>query len=399
MKSLFKGYYRPTEEEFEKLWDACTFTFDANILLNLYRYSESTRDVFFNILDGLKDRIWLTNQACYEFHHHRLDVINEQREAYSKIDKALTRLMEDIKKDFSRHPHIAIKELDKKFRSISKYLDELSRKHPDHAKDDNILSRLSELFEGKVGTPYPPADLEKKYKEAEKRYQKRIPPGYKDDKDKLDPEKYGDAIIWFQIIDYAKANSKPIIFVTDDTKEDWWRGSSDGKTIGPRPELIQEMQREAEIQFYMYKGDRFIEYAQQHLDLKPEPKAVKEVKTVREEEERRREEPLTISRTYEVVPATTTFSIPYTPSSGFAFAPGTVPSGTTFLTSLSSVSSPNITIGQCSKCKNNDALRQCSICLRYFCSNCIELSSTPFSNYFLPVCEQCRSKPEIVIKR
>ena len=33
-----RRYYRPTESEFKKLWKDCVFAFDANTLLNVYRY-------------------------------------------------------------------------------------------------------------------------------------------------------------------------------------------------------------------------------------------------------------------------------------------------------------------------------------------------------------------------
>jgi len=34
--------------------------------------------------------------------------------------------------------------------------------------------------------------------------------------------KFGDLIIWKEMIEKAKAEKRPIIFVTDDGKSDWW---------------------------------------------------------------------------------------------------------------------------------------------------------------------------------
>jgi hypothetical protein len=31
MRTMFPGYYRPTEEEFKKMWQECIFSFDANV--------------------------------------------------------------------------------------------------------------------------------------------------------------------------------------------------------------------------------------------------------------------------------------------------------------------------------------------------------------------------------
>ena len=44
MKDSFPGYYRPTENEFAEMWESCLFVLDANVLLNLYRYSVDTRE-------------------------------------------------------------------------------------------------------------------------------------------------------------------------------------------------------------------------------------------------------------------------------------------------------------------------------------------------------------------
>jgi hypothetical protein len=85
MKEKFKGYYKPTQDEFAKLWNKCIFIFDTNILLNIYRYSESTRVLFLDILTKLKDRIWLPYQVAQEFHERRLEVIKEQQDAYDDI--------------------------------------------------------------------------------------------------------------------------------------------------------------------------------------------------------------------------------------------------------------------------------------------------------------------------
>jgi len=49
MKSLFAGYYRPTDTEFDELWKNCTFVFDASVLLDLYRSTAKTRDILLSI--------------------------------------------------------------------------------------------------------------------------------------------------------------------------------------------------------------------------------------------------------------------------------------------------------------------------------------------------------------
>ena len=78
-------------------------------------------------------------------------------------------------------------------------------------------------------------------REGERRYNKLIPPGYKDNK-KDGPFKYGDLISWVETYKYAQLNKKNVIFVTDDVKEDWWERNGKREILF-RKELIKEFRR------------------------------------------------------------------------------------------------------------------------------------------------------------
>ena len=41
----------------------------------------------------------------------------------------------------------------------------------------------------------------------------------------------------------------------------------DGKKIYPRPELLNEIHSQTEIQFYMYSSEKFLEYSQEYFNL------------------------------------------------------------------------------------------------------------------------------------
>ena len=63
MKSIFIGHFRPTQNEFSELWNTCTFAVDANVLLNLYRYSSATRQELENAIGTIKERVFIPHQA------------------------------------------------------------------------------------------------------------------------------------------------------------------------------------------------------------------------------------------------------------------------------------------------------------------------------------------------
>src|SRR6476619_151567 len=96
------------------------------------------------------------------------------------------------------------------------------------------------------------------------------------------------------MIEQARAAKRPIIFITSDTKEDWWWEHGQF-TFGPRPELAQEMMSNAKVRFYMYNVERFLEQAQQYLDTKVEiievKKAAEEFKDIQVSREARPPDP------------------------------------------------------------------------------------------------------------
>ncbi len=287
MKSRFSGYYAPTDTEFAALWRDCILSIDANVLLNLYRYTKPTSDRLLEILDRLKDRLWLTNQAAHEFHKNRLTVISQQYVAYdiiaNDLNKNLTDLIVRVQQQYPKHSGLDMLALEKVVKGTSERLASILRsakaKHPDLMHDDPILRRVTNLFDSAVGDPYSVVELEKKRKEAQARFDRKDPPGYEDAKTKGDVGKYGDALVWFQLLEYAQGQQKPIIFITDDRKDDWWHIHR-GQTLGPRPELVQEMQAVADVRFYMYQPEHFIRRAETFLHLPKQPAVIEEVKEV-----------------------------------------------------------------------------------------------------------------------
>jgi len=290
MRNSFLGYYKPLEVEFNDLWENCIFALDANVLLNLYRYSKDTREELISLLDKFKKQIWLPYQAGFEFHQNRLKVISDQEEAYDKLVSQIEQIQNKLESElnaFSKHPLINSKKIKTQinnfFQKIKGELNKTKEQHPQLLEDDKIKEYLTKLFDGKVGKSYDDVKLKELFDEGKKRFERGIPPGYKD-KGKDDDKQYGDFILWQQLIDKGLETKKPIIFITDDRKDDWWSNYR-GKTIGPRPELVEEMQRKANIKFYMYQTDPFMERAAMHLKQKVNAEALQEIRNIRKNDE------------------------------------------------------------------------------------------------------------------
>ena len=285
MRKTFSGYYRPSEKEFIKLWTDCVFVLDTNVLLNFYRYSHDTANELFKILNKIKNRIWLPHQIALEYQRRRLDVIYQQKQSYEEALDFTKEASKEIKNKLlsSRHPFIVdadeiTNKLDDLFNEIEGKLKISQKQCLSISEEDSIRKKITKLFEGKVGEPYEAKELSKKHKLGKERYENNIPPGYKDN------PKYGDLIFWLQILDFAKDNQKSIVLVTDEKKEDWWYKFK-GKIIGPRPELVDEIKAYANVEFYMYRVDPFMEHVKKHLKQKVKSEAIKEVKEIRKRDD------------------------------------------------------------------------------------------------------------------
>jgi len=298
MKKLFNTFYDYTKEEYDEIWANGIFVLDANVLLNLYRYTEETRKELLQILNKISDRLWIPHQVGLEYHANRITVILEQIVAYDQITQSLSdssqtvvsKLDEKFKKFKDRHPSIKIdsitQNINEYFTTLIEEAKEQKKLHPNLLEKDNILEIITDLFKDNVGDSYNQDQLDKIFSEGEKRYKIERPPGYEDLKEKQGEVKYhndliikseyGDLIVWKQIIEKAKSDEKSIIFITDDVKEDWWKIVK-GRTIGPRDELINEFTFETNQSLLMYNTERFMQYASESLKSALSPEAIEEV--------------------------------------------------------------------------------------------------------------------------
>jgi hypothetical protein len=63
----FEGYQVPSNDEAELALRSGLVVVDTNALLNLYRYTERTRDDLFRVLESLGTRLWIPHQVMLEF--------------------------------------------------------------------------------------------------------------------------------------------------------------------------------------------------------------------------------------------------------------------------------------------------------------------------------------------
>lgn len=263
LRSRNVGYYPPSDEERTDAWSKGVVAVDASVLLGLYRYSTATRDELLHLLGALGDRLWLPHQAAVEFERNRIGVIRGQIRTYEDLRTSFDQGLEGLRRELEqvkRHPVLQFTELlrivDEFDSAVSGHIEAAQEKHPLAASNpDDLLrdptrSAIEILFRERVGAPPPVDELGDLRKEARRRIEEEIPPGYLD-KGKQGSRSEGDFFFWRQAVDRAVALDLPLIVLTDDEKEDWWWREG-GLTLGPRPELIAE--------FFDLSGRRLLMY-------------------------------------------------------------------------------------------------------------------------------------------
>ena len=308
VKELFPGYYPLTDHDRNTLWKKGIFILDTNVLLSLYRYPEAARDDLIGILKKLsnQNRIWIPFQVALEYQRLRSDVIDMECNKYCRVKSDLEKAKKNIKnclnqtdlkeQCYSADREDLMKEVDDFFDKLCTKMESLALKRLGVSQGDELdksydqlTDQIDQITKGKIG---PPPDsqqwLDEIYKEGERRYELKIPPGY-GNSDKTDGysygglvfyAKYGDLVLWHQIIEYIKEQEdlQCVVFITDEKGDDWWRKEG-GDITCPRPELVTELLSKTGISlFHMYRPDRFMELAKVHLKAKVRKKAIAQVR-------------------------------------------------------------------------------------------------------------------------
>ena len=137
MRNCFPGYFRPTQAEFDEMWQKGLIVPDANILLHLLRYGQETRQEVLKTLRVFQPRVWVPYRVGFEFLRRWRAVDSENRSAYEKLKKGLRKegaTLGGLFNEFSRHQNIDAASERAKIESFIKELctslDEAAKTHP-----------------------------------------------------------------------------------------------------------------------------------------------------------------------------------------------------------------------------------------------------------------------------
>lgn len=267
MKKKFAYRFEPRGNDLDEIWKDGILTTDTNVLLDLYRYHQDTRDSIISNLEKFEGELWLSHQATTEFFKNRKKVIISSEKTFQdaideteNLNSKLDNIVNSLKGNRIIPNKIADELRESIGNSIKKAKEEIKKAkdgYPKYLQNDPILEKISNLFDGRIGDE--PSNYDEIIKIANERIKNKIPPGYRDNT-KDDDGPCGDYVIWSQLIEHSKEKNKPLILITSERKEDWWE-KINGKTVGPRPELLKEAFEKSGKHILIYQTENFIKIA------------------------------------------------------------------------------------------------------------------------------------------
>ncbi|MFI7660905.1 PIN-like domain-containing protein [Micromonospora parva] len=266
----YEGFRQVQPDHLSEAARSSTIVLDTNVLLDLYRSLQQTREENIAKLRKISPRLLMPAQVQSEFWRNRDQVIRDiierdsaegLREAQRKAATALTAWgKQTLSKD---EANVLRAELDAAFQQVLTKLRSGGHglKLTGALTDTNldpILTEIEKLYDKRVGRPFSADRLAELVQEGRTRFARRIPPGYMDAAKADETEEgTGDFLIWEQLVAHARATGQDILFVTRDLKEDWWRLGKLNAPIGPRVELINEMRDRAGVGLLLAEPSQF----------------------------------------------------------------------------------------------------------------------------------------------
>ena len=301
----YRSWLTPRQEDAygdarKPFFEAAVVVLDANVLLDLYRYTKDGRDQVLSVLRmfAKNRRLWLPHQVGIEFSRNRAKAVYGRFSNLSTVSKNLnTRFQSAAKliKDARDEVAELIRDMaqddaaaDALVRTISEdrvhqalrewqdlltgHLNELRAAEavsPQHVGvNDPLLPQIAALFGDRIGeAPSEEAIRILVANACRYRYPNKVPPGFADEQKETDLAAAGDYIVWEQMIQHAMNLTAPrrLIFVSGDTKGDWYEQDDKGKPIRPWPALHDEMRARADAEILVLTPKLFLRGAHEIL--------------------------------------------------------------------------------------------------------------------------------------
>jgi uncharacterized protein (UPF0335 family) len=288
----FGAFHTATTADFTAVLTDGLVAPDANVLLNLYRYTEQARADLLGVLGALGDRLWVPHQVLAEFWRNRETTISDARSTSTKAAQEMSghagQAVQTLR-TWANRVALSDEEFDEFRDRLTEVFNEVRKKITEVGEGewqnithdtsaDPVIAGLERALAHRVGAPFSAEETAKLTEVGKDRVQRRVPPGYMDAKKDGDGS-VGDFFVWEQLLREASRRQCDILFVTADAKEDWWRKER-GNNRGPRPELTAELRARSGGRLFLLSPKRFLEVAAPILRLSLQAGSVEDIERV-----------------------------------------------------------------------------------------------------------------------
>ena len=220
---------------------------DSNVWLNLYTIHPLALEEIVEKISENKDKFWISNQVHREFYRNsknkKDEVIEYYKNARLNCIKVLERAKDIVGQTFENFrrkqrtdgeflKEVVLTDLQaviQKFKSGYEELEKSYKKELAAICERDIVSELvDEVYENSKTKDFSIMEKAQICEEGEIRYKYKIAPGYTDEEKKSDFDggdfyrKYGDLIIWKEILKKVENTNTNTLFVQDEKKKDWF---------------------------------------------------------------------------------------------------------------------------------------------------------------------------------
>ncbi|SDD54611.1 hypothetical protein SAMN05428987_5228 [Paenibacillus sp. CF095] len=252
---------------------------DTNVWLDLYSLSPETISDVMEAIDN-SNIFWIPHQVIVEFQRKVKEVRERNFKRYGSLKEEVCKVISNANNEitslFNTHNkhklsdvtafHKVIhNQLNDVIKDVKKKLQQMQTDHEVEMStnyinfDGDFIEEYFISYKQELSEPngFSIMQLLEIYEEGEKRYKYCIPPGFTDQSKNSDrsseiPErKYGDLVIWKEILDYVKKRPINVIFVNNERKSDWWAPENIKKNRIPSV-LEQEFQAATNNQAQLY---------------------------------------------------------------------------------------------------------------------------------------------------
>ena len=241
-----KNLFRTPQRKLNDIKDDCLIVLDTNVLLIPYSISSEDLSKIKEILEKLvkNKRLFIPAQVAREFAKNRpnklstvFQQLSQKRAKIINHDIGAYPLLEGL--DEYTSIKIIEEEINNKIKEYKKSINNLISNVKDWVWDDPVSKIYNDIFTPDIIFE-PEINADSIESELDSLITHKLPPGYKDSS--KNDKGIGDFLIWKTILQIASSYKKDLIFVTADTKADWWY-QSEGMNLYPRYELVDEYRR------------------------------------------------------------------------------------------------------------------------------------------------------------